>query len=155
MAKEIERKFLTKKGIDWNLLGEKCLYKQGYLPTTSNTAVRIRIMEAKAFLTIKGESKGSVRSEFEYEIPLEDGENMLAELCVRPFIEKTRYKINVNGLCWEVDVFEGENKGLVIAEIELDTENQKIILPEWVTIEVTEDVKYYNSNLVKNPFKNW
>ncbi|MEH6580037.1 MAG: CYTH domain-containing protein [Amphritea sp.] len=154
MAKEIERKFL----IDLETVGPlNCgvTIKQGYIPTRDNTAVRVRIMGDNAFLTIKGENKGAVRSEFEYEIPLLDAEQMLEELCSGPVVDKTRYLVTHEKHLWEIDIFAGDNAGLVIAEVELKDEHEAVILPDWISSEVTGDPKYYNSNLLNNPFKNW
>ncbi|MBC2714783.1 MAG: CYTH domain-containing protein [Desulfobacteraceae bacterium] len=154
MAKEIERKFTVDKS-SWNPGDAGVRVRQGYLPISGKTAVRVRVTGDSAWLTIKGENKGPVRSEFEYPIPLTDAHQILDELCERPFIEKTRYLVNYAGATWEVDVFDGENAGLIIAEIELASENQKIELPPWVLTEVTDDPRYYNANLIKYPFKDW
>ena len=154
MAKEIERKFTVDKN-KWHPGDGGINIRQGYLPTSNKTAVRVRIAGDNAWLTIKGENKGAVRSEFEYPIPLTDAHQILDELCERPFIEKTRYLVSHAGAIWEVDVFEAENAGLVIAEIELASEHQEIVLPLWVVKEVTDDLKYYNANLIKFPFKSW
>ncbi len=154
MAKEIERKFLVKE-MDWPRLGKGTPMKQGYIPTVGRTAVRVRVAGNEAFLTIKGETKGASRKEFEYPIPVSDAEEMLNELCQRPFVEKTRYRIDLGGLTWEVDVFEGENKGLTLAEVELEHERQEVDPPSWVEIEVTHDPRYFNSNLVLRPFSKW
>lgn len=154
MAKEIERKF-TVDTSRWAPQGAGFRVRQGYLPTSGKTAVRVRITGERAWLTLKGENKGAVRSEFEYPVPMSDAHQILDELCERPFIEKTRYLVDYAGATWEVDVFEGENAGLVIAEIELASENQKINLPPWVLSEVTDDPRYYNVNLVSRPFSEW
>ncbi|WP_432472715.1 CYTH domain-containing protein [Amphritea sp. HPY] len=154
MAKEIERKFL----IDPAKLGElNCgiSIKQGYVPTQDKTAVRVRIMGDQAFLTLKGENRGAVRSEFEYEVPLADAEQMLAELCSGPKIDKVRHLITHDKHLWEVDIFAGDNLGLIVAEVELNDEHEAVQLPDWVTIEVTGDAKYYNSNLLNNPYNTW
>ncbi|MDJ0743285.1 MAG: CYTH domain-containing protein [Xenococcaceae cyanobacterium MO_167.B27] len=153
MGKEIERKYLV-KGNQWKNLAQGVVYRQGYIPTVGNTTVRVRIVGNQGYLTIKGENIGETRSEFEYPIPVEDAEEMLNSLCDRPLIEKTRYKIPVGDLVWEVDEFAGENAGLIIAEVELQEENQQIELPEWIARQVT-DPKYYNANLVKNPYSKW
>jgi len=108
-----------------------------------------------AWLTVKGENKGMVRSEFEYPIPLADAMLMLEELCVQPFIDKIRYSVNFRGADWTVDVLEGDNAGLTIAEIELASEDQNIILPPWAGAEVTDDPKYYNSSLITRPYCRW
>ena len=154
MPKEIERKFLIDiKKLD--LPDNGIVIRQGYLPTSSKTVVRVRIKGVKAFLTVKGENKGAVRSEYEYDIPLIEAEELLNDLCDKPFIDKTRYEINVADHIWEVDIFHGENSGLIVAEIELDDETEKFELPSWVTEEVTGDAKYYNSNLLNNPYNKW
>jgi len=154
MAYEIERKFL----VDIEKLPKLengFIIKQAYMPTSNNTVVRVRIKNTKAFLTIKGENKGLVRSEYEYEIPLEDAEEMISNLCKKPIISKTRYEIKHENHIWEIDIFYEDNKGLIIAEVELESENEKVILPPWVKEEVTEEDKYYNSNLIRNPFLKW
>jgi len=129
--------------------------KQGYVPTSTKTAVRVRVKEDQAFLTLKGANKGATRSEFEYVIPLPDAEAMLAELCEGPIIDKTRYLISYAKHVWEVDVFYGDNQGLMVAEVEMASEGEKVELPNWVTTEVTGEVKYYNSSLLANPYKSW
>ena len=154
MAKEIERKFL----VDPNKLPSLSngdVIKQGYIPTRDLTTVRIRIRSKTAFLTIKGETQGNTRSEFEYTIPLTDAEHMMEELCQGPKIDKTRYLIHDKKHTWELDIFHGDNDGLIVAEIELGQENEEITLPEWVTEEVSGDHKYYNSQLLANPYKGW
>ncbi len=153
MAKEIERKYLV-KGNQWKTLAQGMVYRQGYIPTVGKQTVRVRIVGNQGYLTIKGENVGATRSEFEYPIPVEDAAEMLHTLCDRPLIEKTRYKIPQGDLVWEVDEFAGENAGLVIAEVELQEENQQIELPEWIERQVT-DPKYYNSNLAKHPYSKW
>ena len=154
MAKEIERKFTVDIN-KWHPEDAGVRVRQGYLPTSGKTAVRVRITGDSAWLTIKGKNSGPVRSEFEYPIPMADAHQILDELCDRPFIEKTRYLVNYAGAVWEVDVFDDENMGLVIAEIELASEDQEIDLPPWVLTEVTADSRYYNANLIKLPFKDW
>jgi len=154
MAKEIERKYLVISN-EWESLSEKKLYRQGYLAIYKGGVVRVRTVCDKGFITIKRQHNKLARDEFEYEIPFGDAEYMLKSLCLKLLIEKYRSKINYNGMIWEVDDFIGENKGLIIAEIELEHENQKIDLPHWVGAEVTNDPKYYNSNLVNMPYSKW
>ena len=154
MGIEIERKFL----IDTNKLptlknGYKI--KQGYIQTVDHTTVRVRIRDKEAFLTIKGKSVGASRLEFEYPIPLQDANDMLNNLCQTSFIDKTRYLVENEGHVWEVDILEGSNKGLVIAEVELKSEDEAFTLPNWVMKEVTDDIRYFNSNLIENPYSNW
>ena len=117
--------------------------------------VRVRIAGEKAFLTIKGLNKGVTRTEFEYPVPVDDAAAMLDGLCERPLIEKTRYVLPSGGYTWEIDEFHGDNDGLVVAEVELQRADDKPPLPEWVGEEVSSDARYFNSNLVKKPFKIW
>ena len=116
--------------------------------------VRVRTIEQKAFLTIKGISTGAKRAEFEYEIPLADALALL-ELCEKPIISKHRYKLDFEGMIWEIDEFHGENEGLIVAEIELESETQTFVLPNFIGKEVTGDTRYFNSNLIKHPFSKW
>lgn len=152
MATEIERKFLV-TGNTWRT-GNPTPFRQGYLNRDKERTVRVRIAGTHAFLTIKGPSIGASRAEFEYEIPVTDAEQLLL-LCDGPLIEKTRYLVQHHGMTWEVDEFHGANAGLVVAEIELQSEMQGFSKPEWVNTEVTNDKRYYNSNLATNPYKNW
>jgi CYTH domain-containing protein len=155
MALEIERKFLVDHG-KWAGLSKPggVLYRQGYILTDENKTIRVRAAGTNAFLTIKGKTTGATRNEFEYEIPLADAVELL-DLFPGFELTKTRYKINHKDKLWEVDVFHGANEGLIVAEIELGSEEEKFDLPDWVTSEVTEDAKYYNSNLVSMPFTSW
>lgn len=154
MAVEIERKFLVKSDA-WRTLAEGKLYCQGYMLTAPGKTVRVRIVGDQGYLTIKGPSNGTTRAEFEYLIPVEDATEMLTTLCEKPLIEKKRYKIFIDDLTWEVDEFLGENQGLILAEVELEEEDQVIKLPEWIGQEVSNDSRYYNSSLVKNPYCQW
>lgn len=152
MAIEIERKFLV-CGDAWRAAPAEYLC-QGYLNRNKARTVRVRVAGERAYLTIKGATKGFSRTEFEYEIPLADAQQLL-ELCDGAPIEKYRRKIYVAGLLWEVDEFLGENQGLVVAEIELESEDQHFAKPDWVGTEVTADARYYNSNLSEQPFSRW
>ena len=154
MATEIERKFLVKDD-SWkkDVTGER--YRQGYLCPGSGVSVRVRIRGQRALLTVKGGASGISRAEYEYEIPLEDGLEMLDSLCVKPLIVKDRYRIEYGGFVWEVDEFLGENSGLVIAEIELARPEQDFPVPAWIDREVSGDPRYYNASLVSNPYVNW
>ncbi len=154
MGKEIEKKFLIIND-DWRGLGTGEPYCQGYLNSEKGRTVRVRTINDRGILTIKGPTVGSTRLEYEYDIPVGDALEMLKELCHKPLIEKDRYKIEFEGFIWEVDEFKGENEGLIFAEIELSHEGQKFTKPAWVGKEVTDDSRYYNANLVKNPFSNW
>ena len=153
MHLEIERKFLVVSD-EWRDAAEPTYYCQGYLNSDKNRTVRIRIAGSTAQITIKGISTGATRAEFEYSIPMEDAKQLL-QLCERPLIQKHRRKIPLNNLIWEVDEFAGENEGLVIAEVELASEDQDVKLPSWIGREVTHDAKYFNSSLVKNPYRSW
>ena len=152
MAKEIERKFLVKEGSWRNEKGTR--YRQGYLSSVKERVVRVRTINDKGFLTIKGLTVGASRLEFEYEIPRQDAD-LLLDICEKPLIEKTRFKVEEEGFVWEIDEFLGENQGLIVAEVELEDENQDFPKPDWVLEEVTGDPRYFNSNLIKNPFKMW
>lgn len=155
MPQEIERKFLLKND-DWrNLSQEVQHYQQGYIRTKNHSTVRVRIAGEKGYLTLKGKSKGMTRSEYEYEIPLEQAREILQELCDQPPISKNRYKLYLGENLWEIDEFLGDNQGLILAEIELKDEKQTLELPQWIKKEVTTDARYYNSNLALNPYKNW
>ncbi|HOV25315.1 MAG TPA: CYTH domain-containing protein [Pseudobacteroides sp.] len=154
MGSEIERKFLL-KGTDYKNDSEGVLYKQGYICSGNGKVVRVRIAGSKGYITIKGPHIGIKRAEYEYEIPLNDAEEMLETLCTKPIIEKHRYKVSYEGFVWEIDEFHGENEGLVVAEIELDSENQQFSIPKWIGKEVTGESKYYNSSLTKNPYSKW
>ncbi len=152
MGIEIERKFRVKKDTWRNVKGTR--YCQGYLNSAKERNVRVRTMEDKAYLTIKGIAIGASRMEFEYEIPLQDANELLG-ICEKPLIEKTRYKVLEGGFIWEVDEFFRENQGLIVAEVELESEDQEFPKPDWVGEEVTGDPRYFNSNLIKNPYTNW
>ncbi|EKD06322.1 MULTISPECIES: CYTH domain-containing protein [Limnospira] len=154
MAVEIERKFLV-RGDQWRSLSVGVVYRQGYITTTPEKTVRVRIAGNQGYLTIKGASEGYQRAEFEYLIPIEDAEQMLSSLCVGPLIEKKRYKIPIGDLIWEVDEFFGDNQGLILAEVELNSPEQAVELPEWIGEEVSHDYRYYNANLTKFPYTQW
>lgn len=149
--KEIERKYLVdlKK---WSPENKGTHILQFYL--SDKPTVRIRIAGVQGFITIKGQTEGVSRAEFEYEIPVDDALDMI-KLAIYIPIEKTRYDVVYNDQLFTVDVFEGKNEGLVVAEIEIESENQKIDLPDWIIEEVSYDSNYYNSNLSKNPFSEW
>lgn len=154
MAQEIERKFLVSNA-DWRGLAEGKLFRQGYLTGSAENAVRVRLADDRAWLTIKGPTVGLTRPEFEYQIPAADARQMLDDLCRGTTIEKHRYRIEYAGLTWEVDEFHGLNEGLVIAEVELANEGQEVEIPDWVGEEVSSDPRYYNVNLVDHPFTTW
>ena len=153
MGVEIERKFLVSSN-NWRTLGVPVHYAQGYLVSDGYRTVRIRVAGEKGFLTIKGISKGLSRPEFEYEIPVVEAIDMF-KLCSLPVIEKFRTKVVFDGKTWEVDEFQGENKGLIMAEIELKSEDETFLIPPWIGKEVTGDIRYFNSRLAVNPYKHW
>ena len=162
MGTEIERKYLVDRAA-WRSHKELLLartpdlgqrYSQGYIPTSNGTTVRLRIIGDRGYITIKSKTVGHTRAEYEYPIPVADAREMLDRLCLQPAIDKYRYKIAVDDLVWEVDEFLGENAGLIIAEVELDNEQQKVELPPWIDREVN-DKKYFNSYLVKHPYSQW
>ena len=155
MGTEIERKFLLAND-DWRSLGGAgTVYRQGYLSTDPDRNVRVRLIDATGYLTVKGRTAGITRLEFEYEIPFDDASRLLDELCHRPLIEKTRYRIGLEGLTWEIDEFAGDNQGLIVAEVELESENQELPLPRWIGREVSDDPRYFNAALVERPFTTW
>lgn len=154
MPREIERKFLLKDDA-WRPGASGKAYRQGYLSIEPDRTVRVRVAGDAAFLTVKGRPQGASRAEYEYPLPLADAVEMLDRLCLRPLIEKIRYRVPYGGLVWEIDEFSGDNAGLVVAEVELEAEDQAIALPPWVGREVTSDPRYANSSLVARPFASW
>ena len=153
MATEIERKFRVDSEL-WRPSGTGVRQRQGYLSSAKERVVRVRIAGDRAFLTIKGETQGVARPEFEYPIPVADAEKLL-QICEKPLIEKTRYIERWEGRVWEVDVFHGDNEGLVVAEVELASDKEDVIRPPWARDEVSSDPRYFNNNLVSNPYRNW
>ena len=153
MAIEIERKFSVKKN-SWTRPNEGTLYIQGYLSSSPETTVRIRIAGKIGFITIKGKTTGFSREEFEYEIPVEDAEILLKK-CKNAPIKKIRYKVLLNGTLWEIDEFLEENSGLLMAEVELPDEKASFFRPEWLGREVTDDKRYHNSHIAQHPFITW
>ncbi len=155
MAEEIERKFLVTAD-SWRSLATGQAYCQGYIATArSGQSVRVRIAGDQGYLTIKGPARGLTRAEFEYPIPVADARAMLLTLCERPFIEKTRYRLPMGEVVWEIDEFAGENAGLTVAEVELHSEDQPLDLPEWIGAEVSGEARYYNASLVRCPYSQW
>lgn len=152
MGTEIERKFLV-AGTPWQQ-GTGVPYRQGYLNRDKERTVRVRIAGDKAFITIKGVTRGASRAEFEYAIPVTDAAELL-KLSDGPIIQKNRYVIVHEGCKWEVDEFLGDNAGLVVAEIELTSEDQPFARPPWLGREVTDDPRYFNASLASNPYSKW
>lgn len=155
MGKEIERKYLVNLK-EWTSLKKPAgmHYKQGYLCIAPEMSIRIRITESQAFITIKGKLNGATRTEYEYDIPMEDAKQMIRDL-VTGTISKIRYKIYFENKLWEVDQFLEKNDGLLLAEIELKDEEEEFAIPGWIGREVTNDDRYYNANLVANPYEKW
>lgn len=155
MAKEIERKFLVNHD-NWRKDVTKSIhYIQGYFTTNASCSIRIRVSGDKADLNIKSATLGITRTEYEYPLPLEDANEMLDHLCNKPLLEKTRYYVQHQGHLWEIDVFTGDNEGLIVAEIELKSAEEKFSLPDWAGKEVSDDPRYYNVCLVSHPYKDW
>jgi len=154
MAIEIEKKFLV-TGEEWKEGSSSTIYFQGYLCSGSGQTVRVRIAGDKAWLTIKGRHTNISRLEFEYPIPLEEAQIMLAEVCEQPIIHKRRFFKKYGGFIWEIDEFYGDNQGLVLAEIELASEDQEFPRPDWLGEEVSDDGRYYNASLRSYPYSMW
>jgi adenylate cyclase len=155
MGLEIERKFLVKNASWRDSVEDREPILQGYLAEAGRATVRVRAKGDRGFLTIKGKTTGVTRSEYEYEIPIEDARAMLETLSCLPVIDKVRHRVRCGARLWEVDVFAGENAGLVLAEIELASEEEPFELPDWAGAEVSDDPRYYNSNLARHPFCRW
>ena len=154
MGTEIERKFLV-AGDGWRASAPGRHIRQGYLSVDPARAVRVRTAGEKAWLTVKGALTGLSRPEFDYAIPLADARQMLDTLCHQPLIDKTRYKIRHGDHLWEVDEFHGANGGLVIAEVELDSETEIFARPPWLGPEVSDDPRYLNINLFRHAYREW
>lgn len=155
MALEIEHKFLTADDSWRDQISHSVLYKQGYLSSGPQGSIRVRVADDQAWLNIKSATIGTSRLEFEYPIPLADANTLLAELCCKPLIEKVRHFVEHAGHTWEIDEFLGDNRGLIVAEIELAEVGAHFARPAWLGREVTDDVRYYNNNLSRHPFKDW
>ncbi len=153
MKFEIERKFLVKANWPKPKIGLECV--QGYICGDAERIVRIRTMGSKGWLTIKSIKTHITRIEYEYEIPFDEAQELLNSLCVKPLIQKTRFTIVSSGQDWEIDVFHGENNGLIVAEVELESEDESIQIPDWIGEEVTEDSRYFNASLSQKPFVSW
>jgi adenylate cyclase len=156
MAFEIERKFLVLND-NWRAKASTgTFYRQGYLSFDKRCAVRVRMAGGRGFISVKSQEEGRfTRREFDYEIPLKDAEEMIEALCDYPPVDKIRYMVEEAGMTWEIDVFTGANDGLVVAEIELESEDQPFRIPDWAGAEVTHDERYLNVSLYLHPFKEW
>ncbi len=155
MATEIERKFLVVDDSWRDAVESEAHVMQGYLSEGGGATVRVRVKGDAAFFTIKGRAQGISRSEYEYAIPLADAEEMLRDLSVTPPIDKTRYLVRCGEHLWELDLFHGANAGLVMAEVELTSEDEPFQKPAWAGQEVSDDLRYYNANLARHPFTHW
>lgn len=154
MGTEIERKFLVVDDA-WRGQGTATMFRQGYLSTVKERTVRVRAAGEDGWLTIKGITVGATRTEFEYPIPVDDATAMLDELCEQPIIEKVRHVVEFDGTTWEIDEFSGVNKGLIIAEVELGSDDEEFTAPDWLGEEVTDDARYFNANLIAHPYTEW
>lgn len=155
MAIEIEHKFLLANDEWRQAVHRSVVYRQGYLSSEPTTSIRVRISDEHAWLNIKSAVIGTHRHEYEYEIPLADADEIISNLCRKPLIEKTRHLVRDDGNLWEIDEFAGANQGLVVAEIELPEIGMAFNKPAWVGLEVTDDLRYYNNNLVAHPYSEW
>lgn len=155
MATEIERKFLVRDDTWRAQAAPGIFYRQGYMSSTPASSIRVRCGGGQGFINLKSATLGVTRKEYDYPIPESDANEMLDMFCTGPLIEKTRYLVKHGGHVWEVDVFAGDNEGLVVAEIELDDADEFFALPGWAGEEVSHDPRYYNVCLVSHPYKNW
>lgn len=159
MAREIERKFLVQNDGWREAVSKSIRFKQGYLNEIytdhAKSSVRVRIEGDQANINIKSLEIGLSRDEFEYPIPLADAEHLLDKLAIGPLIEKNRHFVEIAGKVWEIDEFFGDNAGLIVAEIELEDEQESFAMPAWAGQEITPDLRYYNVSLSQNPYKNW
>lgn len=155
MALEIERKFLLAND-NWRAQVSRSEHmRQGYLQREAQSAIRVRIAGGKAHINVKHTEDGIHRLEYEYDIPIEDADEMLDRVALRPLIEKTRHYVEYRGHLWEIDEFHGDNAGLVVAEIELASADEAFERPSWIGSEVSQDARYYNSNLSRHPYSQW
>jgi adenylate cyclase len=155
MAIEIEHKFLLSNNNWREQIARSVKYRQGYLSSQATSSIRIRIIDDHAWLNIKSATIGTHRHEYEYEIPLHDANEIINMLCRKPIIEKTRHFVTHDGNTWEIDEFDGDNRGLIIAEIELSEIGKPFSKPHWLGEEVTHDLRYYNNNLAIHPYSEW
>jgi len=154
MAQEIERKFLVRNS-SWRDQAQGSLLRQGYISDRDGQVVRVRREGEQAWLTIKSKTTGISRGEWEYPIPVHDAEQLLNQVCLQPILEKYRYRLHINGLVWEIDEFLGLNAPLIVAEVELESEDQSFEKPEWLGQEVSHDRRYANAALISHPYSQW
>jgi len=155
MPLEIERKFLVRSDAWRSQVDSRDLMRQGYLSPGAGCSIRARIAGEQAWLNLKAKRSGMTRLEFEYAIPRNEADRILDELCTGPLVEKYRHRIAMGDLVWEIDEFLGANAGLIVAEIELPSEDADFARPDWLGEEVTEDERYYNFNLAQKPYTEW
>jgi adenylate cyclase len=155
MGLEIERKFLVINDGWRPFVESESRLKQGYLTALPALSIRVRIAGEQAWLTIKGGMQGISRSEYEYSIPLQDAREMLDHLVTDAVIDKTRYKVRCGDHLWDLDLFHGDNSGLAVAEIELQSESESFQMPDWAGQEVSRDARYLNANLIRHPYRDW
>jgi adenylate cyclase len=155
MPTEIERKFLVIDDAWRAVASRRELYRQGYLANTRLCSIRVRLGDRGAWLGLKGNARGAVRAEYEYQVPLAEAGEILDRFCVDGLVEKYRHWVPFAGHEWEVDEFLGANAGLVVAELELEHEDESFERPHWLGMEITADVRYYNSSLAQLPYAAW
>jgi adenylate cyclase len=155
MAIEIEHKFLLSNDNWRNYITSSVKYRQGYLSSQATSSIRVRISDNNAWINIKSATIGTCRNEYEYEIPLDDANEIIENLCKKPVINKTRHFVTHGNHTWEIDEFHNENQGLIVAEIELTTLDEEFTKPDWIGNDVTNDLRYYNNNLANNPYLEW
>jgi len=155
MALEIEHKFLVANDTWRSQVQKSSLFKQGYLTRDGHCSIRVRLAEGQAWLNIKSATPGTTRLEYDFGIPYQEADALLETLCTKPLIEKTRHYVTYGAHTWEIDEFHGANAGLIVAEIELQSEGEAFERPPWLGVEVTDDLRYYNNQLALNPYCNW
>jgi adenylate cyclase len=155
VAREVEHRFLVRDDRWRSQAGAGTHYQQGYLSVQPERNIRVRVGGGEAKITLKSNWQGAAREEYEYSIPEADGGQILSRLCLKPLVEKTRYEVWSAGLKWEIDEFDGENRGLIVAEVETEKPPQEISKPDWIGKEVTGDPRYFNVNLVTHPYSHW
>lgn len=155
MATEIEHKFLVRDD-RWRGQVERSVWiRQGYLTSNARCSVRVRVADDRGFLNLKSGTLGIRRSEYEYSIPLVEAEEILDTLCEKPLLEKTRHFLRYGEHLWEIDEFAGDNAGLIVAEVELDHPDESFARPDWLGEDVSHDLRYYNSQLARHPYRLW
>ncbi|MDG4553927.1 MAG: CYTH domain-containing protein [Candidatus Competibacter sp.] len=155
MAMEIEHKFLVRDDRWRRKIERSVRMRQGYLTSDARCSVRVRVAGGQGYLNIKSGTLGIQRSEYEYPIPLAEAEEILDTLCEQPLLEKTRHFVHFGAHLWEIDEFEGDNAGLIVAEVELSRPDEPFDRPDWLSTDVSHDIRYYNSQLARHPYRTW